>query len=497
MTERPSGQELHHEIFGSVIDRDDMTPYLLLRAGEYRTSLAQATRMMGNRGFDTLGGDELSAGEKERANRYVEHTCRYCFNFLFPFVEGHLSKLVSLGSWNKGLYADCIDAVTEIKGLLNSSSFREIISEDPRHLFLMASSKKYPKVFYGYKDNDMKVPPEWQQAACSILKVAYLIKSIEEDSQDINDHAQLGMFLEMEGQSLNDLYNYDWHDPKHLPESEPAQRAFVKIGTFFLKLKESLTIKGEGGGTVFDSGDGVEVDIVSIESRLKSPESMFTKLGKSVEGEAHNIRDVLAITFIIKNMDDTLMLFHALQKRGVILQENTISQTVTQTLFNEPEDMVEAVRKLMAGLAKSEGTIFSIDDAELLEYAKSFYEALSMNAQKNPHTAIGHNKFQCKLNISIPIHRRADTNRIMIPGTSEYMNRNIIDKNTEQHTLALELRISDAESWRVSEQKGDSHHDAYKFRQLVTVMNRLFKGRFNLPKESFDSLREDQKMLYP
>jgi len=72
---------------------------------------------------------------------------------------------------------------------------------------------------------------------------------------------------------------------------------------------------------IFNSGDGVEVDIADIKSRLKSPESMFTKLGKDIEGEAQDIRDILAITFILKSKDDTLKLFHALQKRGVILQE--------------------------------------------------------------------------------------------------------------------------------------------------------------------------------
>jgi len=39
------------------------------------------------------------------------------------------------------------------------------------------------------------------------------------------------------------------------------------------------------GDIVFNSGDGVAVDIVEIKARLKSPESMFTKLGKEVEGD--------------------------------------------------------------------------------------------------------------------------------------------------------------------------------------------------------------------
>src|SRR5512135_3244376 len=44
-------QELHHEIFGSVLDRTEMTPFLLLRTGNYEEALSQATTMMGNRGF--------------------------------------------------------------------------------------------------------------------------------------------------------------------------------------------------------------------------------------------------------------------------------------------------------------------------------------------------------------------------------------------------------------------------------------------------------------
>jgi len=53
------------------------------------------------------------------------------------------------------------------------------------------------------------------------------------------------------------------------------------------------------------------------------------------------------------------------------------------------------------------------------------------------------------------------------------------------------------ESWRASEQTGDSHHDAYKFRQLVSVMNRVFKNLFHLPEESFSQLRKDQRALFP
>ncbi len=74
---KPVSQELHHEIFGSILDRNQMTPYLLLKADTYETALRQATRMMGNRGFDTLGGYELAESESRRAMKYIEHAYRY------------------------------------------------------------------------------------------------------------------------------------------------------------------------------------------------------------------------------------------------------------------------------------------------------------------------------------------------------------------------------------------------------------------------------------
>ncbi len=497
MKDKASSQELHHEIFGSVLDRGEMTPYLLLGTENYETALRQAAKMMGNRGFDTLGKYELPESEKTRALKYVEQVYKYVINSMFPFLRNHLEKLESLNSGNYGLYLNCLQSIGDIESILNNREFREIIREDARNLFLLASSQKYPHVFYGYKGEDMNIPAQWQKTACSILKMAHLIKSIEEDSQDVNDYAQLGLFLEIQGQNLNDLYNYNWQNPKHLPESEAAQRAFVKISTFFHKLQESVGLDTNKNCLVFNSGDGIEVDIVEIKSRLKSPESMFTKLGKDVEGEAHNIRDILAITFILKSKDDTLKLFHALQKRGVILQENTLSSSITQTLFDEPESMVEAVKSLMISLYKSKGMHEMPEGKELLDHARNFYKALSVNTAKNPHSSQGHKKFQCKINFCVPIHRKTGTNEIIIPGTTAYSKRHQLDKKTEQHTLSLELRISDEESWHTSEQRGDSHHDAYKFRQLIAVVNRVFKDTFHLPKDSFDQLREDQKKLFP
>ena len=495
MDEIPSSQELHHEIFGSILDRTEMTPFLLLPAGDYATALAQAAKMMANRGFDIVG-DELLESEKERAQGYITRVYRYFLDWLFPFVKRQLEGLAALQSENAALYHHTLQAIGEIESVLRNREFRQLVHEDPRHLFLLASSRRYTRIFHGYKGGSLGVPDAWQQIACSMLKMSHLIKSVEEDSQDINDYAQLGFFLESQGQSLDDLYRHDWEHPGHIPDNEPAQRAFVKVSTFFHKLKESLTFDEHKGCLVFNSGDGVSVDIVEIKARLKSPESMFTKLGKDVEGEAYDIRDILAITFILKSMDDTLKLFHALQKRGVILQENTASHSITQTLFESPQSMREAVRRLMVSLAQSSGSGETPGEEDLLANAGTFYEALSVNAARNLHSSLGHRKFQCKIAFSLPVHRTADTNEIMIPGTPVYAMRDRIRKKTQQHTLGVELRISDEQSWRASEQKGDSHHDAYKFRQLVSVMNRVFAGRFRMPKESLVRLRKDQETLF-
>lgn len=496
MNNTRTGSELHHEIFGSILDRTEMTPFLLLPAKDYATALTQAARIMSNRGFDIINNTELQESEKERANNYIVRVYRYFLDWLFPFVRKQLEGLAGLQSANAGLYGECLHALSEIEAVLMNAEFRRIVSEDPRHLFLMASSCRYPHVFYGHENRDLDVPPAWQQIACSMLKMGHLIKSVEEDSQDINDHAQLGFFLEAQGQSLDDLYHYDWDNPKHIPDNEPAQRAFVKVSTFFHKLKESLTFDQHEGCLVFNSGDGVSVPIAQIKARLKSPESMFTKLGKDREGEAYDIRDILAITFILRSMYDTLKLFHALQKRGVILQENTASYSITQTLFDSPDSMKEAVRRLMQSLLQSGGICEMPSGDELLANARTFYEALRVDAAQNKHSSVGHRKFQCKLAFSVPIHHSADTNEIMIPGTPLYAFRGQVSKKTQQHTLGVELRISDEQSWRASELKGDSHHDAYKFRQLIAVMNRIFSGRFRIVDESLTQLRKDQAAFF-
>jgi uncharacterized protein (TIGR04552 family) len=491
-----SDQELHHDIFGSILDQTEMRPFLLQPAHDYATSLRQATQMMENRGFDALGSDDLRASERERAGQYVSRAYDYCLKGLFPFVSRQLATLAGLHTPNESLYRACLGAIDDASAILCAPDFRNIVDDDPRHLLLLASSRKYPFVFSGYRGGSLPVPIAWQQAACCLLKMVYLIKSVEEDSQDVNDYAQLGFFFESHSIALTDLYRFDWNHPAIVPDTEPAQRAFVKLALFFHRLAEFLGPDQSRGCLIFNSGDGVEVEIADVKARLKSPESMVTKLGKTVEGEAFDIRDILAITFILKDRHDTLKLFHALQKRGVILQENTASHSITQTLFDEPADMQEAVRRLMISLARGRGRNDSPQDKAVAASATAFFEALGRNAEKNVHTSQGHRKFQCKIGFSAPIHRAAGTNEILIPGTARYADRDRTDKKTEQHTLGVELRISDVESWRDSEQTGESHHDAYKFRQLVSVMNRVFKNLFRFPPEKMSLLRKDQALLF-
>ena len=488
--------ELYHEIFGSILDRTEMTPYLLLRSGGYRVALRQATRMLGNRGFDTQGIDGLRPREKLRTQNYVRQVRRYFLDWLLPFVKKQLAALAALKSSNRVHYRACQKTIGKLQATLADQDFRRLVDRDPRHLFLLASSRKYPGLFRGYRGQNLEIPDAWQRMACAMLKMGHIIKSIDEDSQDIRDYAQLGIFWESQARGLDDLFCFNWESPDILPEDEAARRAFVKVSSFFHKLMESITFDRAKSCLVFNSGDGVEVDILDVKARLKSPESMFTKLGKSVEGEAHDIRDILAITFLIKSRDDTLTLFHALQKRGVILQENTVSHSITQTLFDSPADMIEAVRRLSMAVSRSEGNEKRAPLKRLRAEAREFFDALSVNARQNADSAHGHRKFQCKINYSLPIHRDRATNQILVPGTPDYAARDARQVKSQQHTLGVELRISDRQSWHASELKGESHHDAYRFRQLLALMNRLFRPSFDFPRAADAQLRRDQGRVF-
>lgn len=496
MTKASAQPELYHEILGSILDRSEMAPYLLMRTTSYEQALERVTLMLGNRGFDTTSTSRLRPSEKRRALTYIRRAISFFQGWQLPFIESQMAALRPLATSNHAVYDTGLASLRAIRALFSMPQLRAVIEEDPRHLFLLASSRKYPHVFIGRPDIPFPVPIQWQQVACAALKMCHLIKSIEEDSQDVNDYAQLGMFLASQGLRLDDLYHFRWTAPDLVPEDEPAQKAFVKLSAFFHKLDESLCFDEQKQCLVFNSGDGVEVDVLEVKARLKSPESMFTKLGKDVEGEAHDIRDVLAITFIIRSKDDTLKLFHALQKRGVILQENVVSHSISQTLFDEAASMVEAVRRLQVGLGHSQGKRRRLGQAALLNDAKSFFDALTANARLNKHSSREHRKFQCKLNFSVPIHRDTETRRILVPGTREYQKRGRIRKETQQHTLPVELRISDEQSWRSSEQTGEAHHDAYKFRQAVLLTARLFGSLFPFPESAIAELRRDQSKLF-
>jgi hypothetical protein len=130
MEHTSSGHELHHEIFGSILDRIEMTPFLLLPAGNYDTALKQATKMMGNRGFDTAG-NELQESERERAEKYIAQAYKYFFNWMFPFFRNQMERLAALNSANAGLYRDCLEAIGRVEAILESAEFRPNGSRPP------------------------------------------------------------------------------------------------------------------------------------------------------------------------------------------------------------------------------------------------------------------------------------------------------------------------------------------------------------------------------
>ena len=119
-----SSQELHHEIFGSILDRIEMSPYLLLSADNYQTALKQAAKMMNNRGFDMIGNGELQESERERAKNYVNRTYKYLFRLMFPFVRTQLKGLLALDSSNADLYRINLLAIGRVESILNDAWFQ-------------------------------------------------------------------------------------------------------------------------------------------------------------------------------------------------------------------------------------------------------------------------------------------------------------------------------------------------------------------------------------
>lgn len=483
--------ELYHEIFGSVLDRHGLSPYLLDGCADYASALRGASQMMGNRGFILRDGD-LAEGELNRANGYVRRALDYLRGSLFRFLSEELGKLAEIESPLRSLYRETLRGIGELSELYRDGGFVSLAKEDPRHLFLMASQARYPHLLRGCPLAPETIPRSWRHLACSLLKTCHLVKSIEEDSQDIYDFACLGFFFKSVGVSLDSMFDFDWSDPRFVPEDQNARRAFVELSAFFQKLHASIAFDHERDVLTFRGGNGLSVDIAEVKARLKGPESMFAKLGKDAAEEAFNIRDILAVTFILREREDSLALFHALQMNGVILQENTASASITQTLFRSPADMAGAVDRLMRSLARRAGREGEASPREVGRNARDFYKSLSVNDRANSHSSDSHRKIQFKINYSVPVCLESDTRRVVVPGMSSASGALTV----RQHTLPVELRISDAESWRLSELRGEAHHQAYKCRQLLSLADRLFSPILVFPREAYAQLRKDQAQLY-
>ncbi len=512
MSENSRGHELYHEIFGSVLDRLDLSPYLLRDCAGYREALSRASRMLANRGF-SMTSDELDPGELERASRYVSAALDYALSSLIPPVRSQFCRLASLKTSLEGRYRAAEESLASMTSLLSSGEFRDLVDEDPRHLFLLASSAKYPLLFEGKPGFSTRVPPRWRFAACTVLKLAHLVKSLEEDSQDIYDYARLGVYFESTGIPLSGLFGFSWDDPANEPDDEHARLAYMKLAAFFGRLGLFVERPGDvapgdvvtGDGVapsagrvsrrararplVFNSGDGISVEIQEIKARLKSPGSMIAKICKDAAEEAYAIRDVLAVTFLLSRREDCLILFHALQKQGVILQENIASSSITQTLFDSPQDMESSVRELMRALAAREGSGSPVDEDSVRRNAEDFFAAINSNSRGNPQSSGLHRKFQCKLNFSVPVFHDPVSGRVVSKAF-------LPPYRVRQHTVPVELRISDAESWERSEMRGEAHHAAYKFRQSIMLLNRVAAPLFFFSEEDLPSLRRDQGILF-
>jgi len=107
----------------------------------------------------------------------------------------------------------------------------------------------------------------------------------------------------------------------------------------------------------------------------------------------------------------------------------------------------------------------------------------------------------------VPVRQDADTGRVIVagqtagPGSVPTSARDLRPEPahgfiTRQHTLPVELRISDVHSWEISELRGEAHHEAYKCRQLLTLLDRLFAPQFTFPPTASAQLRRDQDELF-
>jgi hypothetical protein len=103
-----------------------------------------------------------------------------------------------------------------------------------------------------------------------------------------------------------------------------------------------------------------------------------------------------------------------------------------------------------------------------------------------------HDRDKCLLDLAADF----ETNQILVPGTADCAARDARAVKTQQHALGVELRISDRQSWHASELKGESHHDAYRFRQLLALMNRLFRRSFDFSSDALVQLRKDQGRVF-
>jgi len=205
----------------------------------------------------------------------------------------------------------------------------------------------------------------------------------------------IGYFLEGQGQSCRICNNYDWGIRSSFLEVTRAEGICKRYQTF-PQTEGFSDVRRKKRMPVFNSGDGVEVDIAEIKARLKSPESMFTKLGKSVEEEAYDKGHTCQSTFILKSRDDTLS-FSMRCRKGVILQENNGFASITQTLFDDPADMIEATANTdEPALSKSEGKNETPGMKKLLSNATRFLMPSVSTQQRTCIHLLAHKKFQLK-----------------------------------------------------------------------------------------------------